>query len=834
MKSLLDRASKWIVDRRRGVQIVIAGVALAAAFGVADLRFELSPEGLVAEEGPPTGPEARRRAAHAAAFEGDERVLLVVVSGHDVLTDEALAYQHSLASWLAARPWVSHVDSLTTAPIPHRVKARKPTLADLETDDEDFPLPLGPEAEALALLAAEAPTRFPGGLGSIVDGWDDRPLEIAALVAGAAPTLADGDLIREVAADRGLFSRRMVARNRSAALIAATLTTATDRETEAAVHELRAHLGDTPPPEGLRVSPAGLPYLGTRLVEALETDWEALIMLACLGSFAVLAFGFRSLAGIVLPLAAVGISLAIVTGSMGYLGLPIDLLTNVIPPLLITIGLGDAIHLLHRYREERHRGQSPLSAARQTMSTMAVACFMTSATTAIGFGSLIISETEVLRRFGAIAGGAVMVAYLVTVLFLPSALPAFPREESAHRQPKGGRTVDRLVMAVACFAMRSPVAVLGLTAVLFVAFIAGAANVTVDGALLDQFDGSSDVRETTLTLEESLGGVRSFYVVADAGEGMEEGASLTRPILDELDAIAAELRHEEGVLRVTTPGDVLRETWALVTRDPDSASDAFDTRGRIEALAAVVRSTATHDPGHPGHAAHEGHPSAFDRFASPDGRFARVEVRLQDRGIRHLNAIFDRLEWRLGTQNAMAGFIAGEAHRASRGLDRVISDLLASLALAVVVIFVLVGVLFRSPRLALVSVPPNIIPLAAVLAWMGLRGLSLNASTVIVFGVSIGLAVDGTIHVLTRFREERRRNDSTAAAIEAAIAGSGRAVALSSAAVLLGFLALQVSGFLPVRLFGELSIVAVLAALIAELTVLPALLMLTMRGGKTR
>ena len=833
MSTLLDRSAKWIVDRRVGVQIVIAGVALAAAFGIADLRFELSPESLVAEADPSNAPGPGQRPAHAAAFEGDEGVLLLVVSGHDVLTDEALAYQHGLASWLAARPWVSHVDSLTTTPVPHRIKARKPTLADLETDDEDFPLPIGPEAEALALLAAEAPTRFPNGLGSIVDGWGDRPLEITTLVSGLAPTLAEGDLIREVAGDRGLFSRRMVARDRSSALIAASLTTpttATARATEAAVHELRAHLGHTPPPDGLRVSPSGLPYMETRLVEALETDWEALIMLACLGSFAVLAFGFRSLAGIVLPMAAVGISLAIVTGSMGYLGLPIDLLTNVIPPLLITIGLGDAIHLLHRYREERHRGIAPLESARRTMSAMAVACFMTSATTAIGFGSLIISETTVLQRFGAIAGGAVMVAYLVTVLFLPSALPAFPREESAHREPKGGRTVDRLVSGVASFAMRYPVAVLGSTAVLFIVFVAGAANVTVDGALLDQFDGSSDVRETTLTLEESLGGVRSFYVVADAGEG----SSLTRPILDELDAIATELRHEDGVLRVTTPGDVLRETWALVTRDPDSAADAFETRGRIRGLAAVVRSSAAHDPGHPGHEAHAGHPSAFDRFVSPDGRFARVEVRLEDRGIRHLNAIFDRTDWRISEQDAMAGFIAGEAHRASRGLDRVISDLLASLALAVVVIFFLVGVLFRSPRLALVSVPPNVIPLAAVLAWMGLRGLSLNAGTVIVFGVSIGLAVDGTIHLLTRFREERQRNDSTAAAIEAAIAGSGRAVALSSAAVLLGFLALQVSGFLPIRLFGELSIVAVVAALVAELTVLPALLMLTMRGGKTR
>lgn len=837
MRPFLDRTAKWVIAHRGLAQVVIAVVCLGCAVGIAELRFELSPESLVAEsadrESETDQHRAALREAHRAAFESDEGVALVLFSGHDVLTDEALTYQHEIARWLAERPWARRVASLTTTPLPRRIRERKPTLDGLEAElrapagAEAADRAFGPEAEALGALAATSPERFPAGLSSLIELWGERPFDVAPQVEGDQPTEGDVVRIRAQVEAGGLFSERMAAQDESAALVAITLATTTEAETEEAIGELRRHLGHTPPPEGLWVAPAGLPYMQARLVEALETDWEALIMLACLGSLAVLAFGFRSLAGLLLPMSAVGISLAIVTGTMGHVGVPIDLLTNVVPPLLITIGLGDAIHLLNRYREERHGGASPTAAARKTMSAMAVACFITSATTAVGFGSLMISQTEVLRRFGAVASSAVMVAYLVTVIFLPSALPAFPGEERAHRRPKRGHTLDRLVASLAALAMKRRRLVLAVTGVLFVGCLGAAAQVHVDGALLDQFDGSSDTRQTTDILEAKLGGARSFYLVA----ATTDASTLTGPVLDEFDAIAEDLRAEDGVLRVTTPADLLRETWNELTLETETGTGtgtgtgddgALASQARIDALAAVIRSQGSAGP------------SPLARFTTPDGQMTRIEVRLEDRGIRHLNALFDRLEERLGEQDAFDGFIAGEAYRASRGLDRVISDLLVSLALAVLIIFVLIGALFRSPRLALVSVPPNVLPLAAVLAWMAMRGLSLNAATVIVFGVSIGLAVDGTIHVLTRFREEFARGLSTRRSVEAAIAGSGRAVALSSGAVFLGFLALQISGFLPVRIFGELSMVAVVAAFFAELTVLPALLVATERLGRTR
>jgi predicted RND superfamily exporter protein len=208
---------------------------------------------------------------------------------------------------------------------------------------------------------------------------------------------------------------------------------------------------------------------------------------------------------------------------------------------------------------------------------------------------------------------------------------------------------------------------------------------------------------------------------------------------------------------------------------------------------------------------------------SEDGSRARVVARVRDDGQRAIGALVDRIEARLSGTESVVG---GEAYRTARGLVRLVEDLTTSLALAVLVIFVMLGLLLRSARLALISVLPNVLPLALTLAYMSLRGIPLQASTAIVFSVSIGLVVDGTIHILARYREEIARGVERRPALMAAMCGSGRAVVIGALTLLLGFIALLFASFVPIRLFAELSIVAIATSLLAELLVLPALLAL--------
>jgi len=174
--------------------------------------------------------------------------------------------------------------------------------------------------------------------------------------------------------------------------------------------------------------------------------------------------------------------------------------------------------------------------------------------------------------------------------------------------------------------------------------------------------------------------------------------------------------------------------------------------------------------------------------------------------------------------------LSGDAYSGSRGLDSLIRDMATSLALAVVVIFGIMSVLFRSVRMGLISVPANVIPLVGAAAYMAVRGLPLNTTTVIIFSVALGLAVDDSIHMMARYREERLRGLGVDEAMRASGRGSGQAVIITSVMLAAGMSVMFLSAFNPVRLFGEIIATTLGVCLLADLFVLPATLKLF--GGR--
>ncbi|MCA9609830.1 MAG: MMPL family transporter, partial [Myxococcales bacterium] len=191
--------------------------------------------------------------------------------------------------------------------------------------------------------------------------------------------------------------------------------------------------------------------------------------------------------------------------------------------------------------------------------------------------------------------------------------------------------------------------------------------------------------------------------------------------------------------------------------------------------------------------------------------------------LRLIEDVRHRLDERFGPLHVRVS-MTGEGYTGSVGLNAVVNDLLGSLSTAVLIIFGMLVVLLGSWRLGLLSIPPNIIPLAGTLAWMSMRGMHLNASTVIVFSISLGLAVDGSIHLLARYREEISLGLDRNAALLRAARGTGRAVVVSCVTLMVGFGVMLLSSFVPVQRFGELVGVTVGMCLLSTLIVQPALL----------
>lgn len=801
-----------VVRARRPLLALLGALTVLALTQLPRLESRFAPEELVAPDESARADAERARTEFGA--EGEAIVLLV--EGEDVLASEPLAWIHRAARALEAAPEIERVLGPTTVPMARRRAAEVEDEGDLDTLDLDTleldtldldtlggadvgaPDALDPRLTALSEVAMAHPGRFPLGLTSLLN--EGAEVRVQPLVAGETPTEAERLAITEELGRSPLFRRRLVSDDRRVAAIAALLRPGTNEAGIASALAVARQVADAPG-GGLRVRLTGLPAIRAEMIEALHRDQILLVTVAALLSLLVLIVGMRSVAGVALPFGTVGMTVAMTVGAMAWAGEPINLLTNMIPPLLLTIGMAEAVHMVLRWEEEVAGGLSRLDAAIETLRHMWLPCFVTTFTTAIGFGALILQETAILRRFGLIAGLASMLAYVVTVTFVPAMLPSStPRRARATSGEDD--LLERLMVGIAKVTSTEWRWVLIGSALLFLAGASVARDIEVDSRLMDQFARGSEVAETTRLLETSLDGVRALDVVLEAGPGhfLEPGG------IDDLDALTEHLRAQPGVLRVTSEADWLRELrGALVPDAPREAS--FATAGEVRAL----RDLAESEPSAP-----------LERFVTPDGARARLEVRLADRGASRILAMLD-VTREVAEARGLHIRFSGEAYDASRGLDRIVRSL-GSLGAAVAMIFLVMTLLFRSLRLGLLSIPPNALPLVLTLAYMVLRGIPLHAATVIVFTVTVGLSVDGATHVIARFQEEAKSGLSAREIVLRTVRSSGRGVVLSAATLLFGYLALLFSAFEPVRLFGELSLVAIFGALVAQIVLLPALL----------
>ncbi|MEM9730499.1 MAG: efflux RND transporter permease subunit [Myxococcota bacterium] len=841
----LNWLARLVTSRRRLVVGVTLLVTLAFASQIPKLRADPAPESLLSSF------EGEEYAVIQKRFEewfGKRRTaVLLLVESDDVLSKESLQDVHDLSLYFAEKPWVDKVASVTTLNIPRRVKAEEGTsedgleevevdvvedgddlddldslddLDDLDSLDDDA----GDEAKledksfnALLDIIESDPERFPGGI-AIAGPALANELKTDPIVVDALVSEEEAQELTLAIEGNPLLQGRLIDEDHTLAGVALQLPELGPREMRNAMQELRTDLARDEFAH-ITVHVGGLPYLRSVIVEKMRADNLRLIPVTVLVCLFLLMLSFRWVPGVLMPLAAVGVTALIVVGGMGLFGEPMNILNNIIVPLLIIIGISDATHLVQRYRDEVVEEQDPIDAGKRTVRAIAVAVLLTSATTAVGLASLVVSKTVMLRHFGLTAGLGVMASYVVIITFVPAVLTwAKPPKAPPPRERNSLYTNVTMNLVSRLLKWRWPI--LLLTA----AFTAGAgyvaSQITVDHALLDQFDETDPVYTTTVLIEEKLDGVRPLELVLVSDD---DGHFADPKMIQKIQAIRdwAALRPE--IIRTLSYGDMLRESYALLADDPSVRSEEFKSPKQVQGLVTMMSQRK---------------PSPLDAWLTEDGEKARVQFKLRDVGAQATMAFLDDLEKEiqqvLSDEKSVDYSFTGEAYTGSRGQAAVVSDLLGSLLVAIVVIFLLLAFFFRSVRLGLLSIPPNLIPLVATMAYMVWREIPLNVSTVIIFSISLGLAVNGTIHVLARFREEMHAGLGREAALIRAARGTGRAIVISCITLMAGFAVLLLSSFVPVRNFGELISVTIGGCLVATLIVLPPLLRVAGGSGPLR
>lgn len=657
----------------------------------------------------------------------------------------------------------------------------------------------------------------------------DAAARMQAFALGRIPLLverlpvddATADLARTMVDTSRLIPGQLVSRDGATAAVVVVLHpmfddhTALDRPlarlTEA-LHDLvegeaAAHAGD---PTRFEVHYAGLPFVRVETVRNLKSEQRSFWPLTAAVYLALLWVVYRRLSLTVLPLAAVGLASLWGLATLPATGTKVNVVNNIVPSLILVIGVCNAVHMLHGFRDARRRGASPPDAARAMMAELGLPAFLTSLTTAIGFASLTVARNPTLEQLGWQAGAGVMLSYLALATLLPvvaSLLPDDPVEDTQRgitRIPglealvRGVDRWPRLTLALALLALGVSLAI-GRT-------------VPVDANVIDTFPPGHPIFESNRLVEEELGGVLPLEVELSASPGTFHDPDTLRQVFH----IQRQLATLPTVITTTSIVDMVAEVHGVAD---DDAIPALLTAANVDFAFDSLLSVQ---------------PEAVQQFLSDDGAHLRISARLESKGIQATLGTLDRIAdlragWLAGfaaPSNPVTLRLTGDAYISARGLDFFIRDLVFSLATASCVIFVVLVGVFRSLRIGLISLLPNLLPLALTLALMPLYGYQLNTSTAIVFTITIGMAVDNTIHILIRFRNRRRDGLGFEEALADTFHHAGSAVVASNLLLIAGFGILFTSDFEPVFRVAALTTTTIAAAMLSALLVLPPLLRL--------
>ncbi|MEE2829078.1 MAG: MMPL family transporter [Myxococcota bacterium] len=542
---------------------------------------------------------------------------------------------------------------------------------------------------------------------------------------------------------------------------------------------------------------------------------------------------FRSASGVLIPLLSVFLGAIWTVAAMAITGESINIINTITATLVLVIGVADAIHMMTRYGYERRAGQDRTAAMRKALSSVGAACFLTSMTTAIAFLTLLSAHLGILRHFGFYAALGVMITFGMTIVFVPWALvrsPIDPVVRNPGAREERPSRLDRFLRGQAELIIRRPRTIAVTGGLLVLIFAAGIPQTRVDNFILEYVPRKDELLEAHRILEEKLAGIVYVETLLEV-EGEEQDPWHNPDLLGLAAQSEQSILSHDGVQSTWSVLSLLREV-RYVVRGGEAGGTPRDQLPQSRAETAQLLFLAEQAGGG----------RLIENHLSEDRRVLRLTARASDLGARTYLQLEDKLRAQINAAFAdspvpVTVTVTGTSQVGYGGIDSLIRDLLTSLGWAFGLIFITLIFLFRSTRTAALAMVPNLVPVIVVLGSLGWIGKHLEMLSAMVFSIGLGIAVDDTIHFLARYRSELRDGRSPEDAVRRTVEQTGRAIVHTSLVLLVGFGVLFTSSFPPNRTFSVLAGAMIFAALLADLYLLPALLLWfrpSFRGNENR
>jgi predicted RND superfamily exporter protein len=597
----------------------------------------------------------------------------------------------------------------------------------------------------------------------------------------------------------------------SAASEATFLTTA---ETDAFAASINRLVDEHRAP-GFDPHAAGLSVMLYNVSQALLRDMRRFVGFAA-ATIALLLFAiFRRSAGVVLPLVVVGLSVSSTMGLMGHLGTPIHLPTQILPSMLLAIGVADAVHILAIFFRLLRQGRSQQDALAGSLGHSAWPVVLTSLTTAGGFVSFAWTDLAPVSALGFYAPMGVLFALFYSLTLLPALLAILPIRAGEVRAD-GADGLERVLTAAGDFAAGRPRSVLAVTAALCVLAAAGLPRIEVSHDPPKWLPAEDPARRAIELVDAEMGGAMTVEVLV---ESSAEGGIRSPRLLDEMGRFGELLESEplDGLSAGQTYSlaDIVKEIHRALNEGLDSHYVVPDDPALIAQELLLFESSGSDD--------------LEDRVDTAYS-VGRISVRLPwydgIRYVSYLDAVDERAAEMLGSAARVE--VAGNLPIIMRTVRAVVFGVFESYGIALLIIVPLMALLLGSVRMGLYAMVPNLVPLLMTLGFMAWFDVPFDAFTMMTGGIALGLVVDDTIHFMHNFARYHARHGDVGRAIHDTLSSVGRAITITSVVLGTGFLIFIVSSMNNLVAFGQVLAFAVTAALVADVLVAPALMTLVM------
>ena len=560
---------------------------------------------------------------------------------------------------------------------------------------------------------------------------------------------------------------------------------------------------------------AGLPYSRYTIATNVKDELTYLLVASLVVTAVILFIFFRSLDAVVIPVFIIGIVVVWIFGTLALLGYKITLLSGLLPPLIVVIGIPNCVYMINYYHYSFKNFSDQRDAFRNVIKTIGLITFITNLTTAVGFLVLSTTDIKILTEFGIIAGINVFATFFVSIFLLPTVYLYLPSPKKSQTNYLNYRFINYLISLFISISYNHRKSVFLIFTVFFLASIYGLTKIKSVSYIVDDVPSESSLMKDLKFFEKNFSGVMPLEIVVDTKmkRGVQNINTLKK--VDNLEKFLSDKDYVSSPISIVSFVKASRQAYYNNNPFYYSMPNNRDKNFILRYIADGYQNNISED-------------NISKSFVDSVGQKIRISLNIADLGSLKLDSIVNNVFKpkidELFSNSKSEVILTGTTLTFIKGINFLIENLLQSMLLAFLIISLIMSALFKNIKMVIISLIPNLIPLLIAGGIMGFLSIPLKPSSALVFSIVFGISVDYSIHFLAKFKNELNRN-SLSDSILLTINQTGKSMIFTSFILFFGFIIFAFSNFGGTIVLGVLTSIILFVAMITNLTLLPSIIL---------